>query len=66
MSASCALIAFGQTGSGKTYTVQGTEKEPGIILRAIKHIAEKFSKDDNFTVVCWMAEIYKQEINDLF
>ena len=39
--ANCVLIAFGQTGSGKTYTVEGTEKEPGIILRAIKHIAKE-------------------------
>ena len=65
-SASCTLIAFGQTGSGKTYTVQGTEKEPGIILRAIRYIAEEFGKDDHYKAVCWMAEIYMQEINDLF
>ena len=35
-----AFIAYGQTASGKTFTIQGTEKEPGIILSAIKYLEE--------------------------
>ena len=31
----CVIIAYGQTGTGKTFTIQGTEKEPGLILQAI-------------------------------
>ena len=51
------ILAYGQTASGKTFTIQGTDKEPGIILRAINFIAEKVN-EGNLSVTCWMAEIY--------
>jgi kinesin family protein C2/C3 len=28
------LMVHGHTGSGKSYTIEGTEEQPGIILRA--------------------------------
>ena len=33
-----AIICYGQTGSGKTFTIQGDNKQPGIILNAIEFI----------------------------
>ena len=55
-----AIIAYGQTASGKTFTIQGTEKEPGIILSAITYIEKEIKEESNLTVTCWMAEIYMQ------
>ena len=62
-----AILAYGQTASGKTFTIQGTDKEPGIILRAIKYLEEKIIESKGKLIVtCWMAEIYMQEFRDLF
>ena len=64
-----AILAYGQTASGKTFTIQGTEKEPGIILKTIEFIEEQIKKtrsQDKLTVKCWMGEIYMQEFRDLF
>ena len=62
-----AFIAYGQTASGKTFTIQGTEKEPGIILRAIKYLEQEIIEHKGeLTVTCWMGEIYMQEFRDLF
>ena len=60
-----AILAYGQTASGKTFTIQGTDKQPGIILRSITYIEEDMKKWES-TVTCWMAEIYMQEVRDLF
>lgn len=32
------IFAYGQTGSGKTYTMEGTESEPGLNYRVVRHI----------------------------
>ena len=62
-----AILAYGQIASGKTFTIQGTEKQPGIILRAITYIEELIIQyKGDLTVTCWMAEIYMQEVRDLF
>ena len=62
-----AFIAYGQTASGKTFTIQGTEKEPGIILSAIKYFEQQITKwGGDLIVTCWMGEIYMQEFRDLF
>ena len=60
------VIAYGQTGSGKTFTVQGSPKQPGIILRTIEYLEEMLRADRTLKVTCWMAEIYMQELTDLF
>ena len=61
------ILAYGQTASGKTFTIQGTDKQPGIILRAIKYIEDLIIREKGkLTVTCWMAEIYMQELIDLF
>ena len=36
----CTVFAYGQTGSGKTYTLDGTDKEPGILRRAVGDLFE--------------------------
>ena len=36
-----SIIASGQTGSGKTFTIEGTEKNQGIIPRAARMIFER-------------------------
>ena len=62
-----AFIAYGQTASGKTFTIQGTEKEPGIILSAITYLEQSIiGCRGDLTVTCWMGEIYMQEFRDLF
>ena len=40
-----AILAYGQTASGKTFTIQGTDKQPGIILSAIKYIEERMKQE---------------------
>lgn len=32
------VFAYGQTSSGKTYTIQGNEREPGIIPLGIEQV----------------------------
>lgn len=32
------IFAYGQTGSGKTYTMEGTESDPGLNYRVVRHI----------------------------
>ena len=34
----CTVFAYGQTSSGKTYTIQGTEKSPGVVPLAVRDI----------------------------
>lgn len=34
-------FAYGQTSSGKTFTMNGTEKDPGIIHLAVKDIFDR-------------------------
>ena len=62
-----AIICYGQTASGKTFTIQGTEKEPGIILRSIEYVEQQIIEyKGQLSVTCWMGEIYMQEFKDLF
>ena len=39
----CTICSYGQTGSGKTYTMEGDNKNIGIIPRIIKEINNIFS-----------------------
>lgn len=60
-----SIICYGQTSSGKTFTIQGTDKQPGIILRAFEFLEQEII-NRNLTVTCCMAEIYMKEMRDLF
>lgn len=61
-------FAYGQTSSGKTFTMNGCEKDPGIIQRAVKDIFAKIqmTSDREFLIRVSYMEIYNEEINDLF
>lgn len=61
-------FAYGQTSSGKTFTMNGSEKDPGIIHLAVKDIFEKIemTADREFLVRVSYMEIYNEDINDLF
>ncbi|KAI5172350.1 hypothetical protein NEFER03_1464 [Nematocida sp. LUAm3] len=55
------VFAYGQTGSGKTYTMEGTEKKPGIIPQAIEEIFQADVDKVSLSVV----EIYNEKVIDL-
>lgn len=62
------IIAYGQTGSGKTYTMMGSEKAPGINMRALKElfsIGETRSETMAMTFSASILEIYNESIFDL-
>ncbi|KAF6136889.1 hypothetical protein GIB67_018928 [Kingdonia uniflora] len=60
-------FAYGQTSSGKTYTMNGSEKDPGIIQLAVKDIflnIQMMATREFLLRVSYM-EIYNEELNDL-
>ncbi|KAJ1607685.1 hypothetical protein OJ253_2223 [Cryptosporidium canis] len=42
------IFVYGATGTGKTYTIIGSEKNPGIIIRGINETFEQLSSDKRF------------------
>jgi hypothetical protein len=36
--AEAVIMCYGVTSAGKTYTMQGTDKQPGLVPRALAHI----------------------------
>ncbi|XP_054794104.1 kinesin-like protein KIN-7N isoform X2 [Prosopis cineraria] len=60
-------FAYGQTSSGKTYTMNGSQRDPGIIPRAVEDIFRKIQMvpDREFLIRVSYMEIYNEEINDL-
>merc|ERR1719203_79671 len=62
------IFAYGQTGSGKTYTMNGPKDNPGVNLRALKHlfkISEERSPQFQYKIKVSIFEIYNENINDL-
>ncbi|XP_002739717.2 uncharacterized protein LOC100369687, partial [Saccoglossus kowalevskii] len=61
------IFAYGQTSSGKTYTMQGTERNPGVIRRAIRDIFDSIEKtpDREFLLRVSYSELYNEELKDL-
>ncbi|EFJ34685.1 hypothetical protein SELMODRAFT_81191, partial [Selaginella moellendorffii] len=60
------IFAYGQTSSGKTYTMRGSERDPGLIHRAICDVFSTIqSVYREFLIRVSYMEIYKEEINDL-
>ncbi|XP_070542706.1 uncharacterized protein [Ptychodera flava] len=61
------IFAYGQTSSGKTYTMQGSDSNPGIILRAVSRIFENIEKTPGreFLLRISYAELYNEELRDL-
>lgn len=44
-------FAYGQTSSGKTFTMNGSERDPGIIQQAVEEIFERIQMVTPHTVV---------------
>ncbi|KAG5075875.1 hypothetical protein JHK84_057106 [Glycine max] len=61
------VFAYGQTGTGKTFTMDGTNKEPGIIPRALEELFRQASLDNSssFTFTMSMLEVYMGNLRDL-
>ncbi|CAB4296745.1 unnamed protein product [Prunus armeniaca] len=61
-------FAYGQTSSGKTFTMNGSEKDPGIIHRAVRDVFDRIQMISHreFLIRVSYMEIYNEEINDLF
>uniref|UniRef100_A0A914QMD2 Kinesin-like protein n=1 Tax=Panagrolaimus davidi TaxID=227884 RepID=A0A914QMD2_9BILA len=66
------IFAYGQTGSGKTHTMIGSDKNLGIIPRAIEMIfialnEESKNRNDNFKfkISCTALQIYTEKTYDL-
>merc|ERR1712204_162720 len=63
-----SIFAYGQTGSGKTYTMNGPKDNPGVNLRALKHlfkISEERTPQFQYKIRVSIFEIYNENINDL-
>merc|ERR1711920_690140 len=63
-----SIFAYGQTGSGKTYTMNGPKDNPGVNLRALKHlfkIAEERAPQFQYKIKVSIFEIYLEKIRDL-
>ncbi|XP_075724967.1 kinesin-like protein KIF19 isoform X2 [Rhipicephalus microplus] len=63
-----AVFAYGATGAGKTYTMVGTDKSPGLMVRVFDDIFQ-FAKHNDATtrtsVLISYMEIYNENIRDL-
>ncbi|AFM99127.1 kinesin-like protein [Encephalitozoon hellem ATCC 50504] len=67
---SVCVFAYGQTGSGKTYTMEGFDRDPGLIIRALKDIYSAIEELKgggwSLDITCSYVEIYNEDIVDLF
>lgn len=61
------VFAYGMTGTGKTFSMQGTDKQPGVIPRAITDIFAyvRETPDREFLLRVSYLEIYNEKIFDL-
>lgn len=66
------VFAYGVTNSGKTYTITGSESQPGVLPRALKHVMAELQRrkdiSDSTPVVKVTAsylEIYNENVYDL-
>uniref|UniRef100_A0A7N0UTC3 Kinesin motor domain-containing protein n=1 Tax=Kalanchoe fedtschenkoi TaxID=63787 RepID=A0A7N0UTC3_KALFE len=61
------VIAYGQTGTGKTITMDGMEKQPGIVPRALKDLLSEASADNSssYSFSMSMLEVYMGSLRDL-
>jgi len=63
-----SIFAYGQTGSGKTFTMDGTDDNPGVNLRALRQLfkmAEDRAPMFEYSIKVSIFEIYNEEIRDL-
>ncbi|RKP28166.1 P-loop containing nucleoside triphosphate hydrolase protein [Syncephalis pseudoplumigaleata] len=62
---STTVFCYGVTGAGKTHTIQGSEKQPGIIPRTLRLILDAKQRDPNMAVRISYMEIYREIVYDL-
>ncbi|XP_061086768.1 kinesin-like protein KIF22 [Conger conger] len=66
-----SVFAYGPTGAGKTHTMLGTQKQPGVIPRAVREVfnlvraQEKEGGDWDHTIGMSYLEIYNEKVLDL-
>jgi len=64
------IFAYGQTGSGKTYTMSGAGPDSeGITPRAMRELFDAKARDSHkldIKVSCYMMELYRDRLVDLF
>jgi len=62
------LFAYGQTGAGKTFTMYGSKGQEGVAPRTIHElfrVMEEGKSRCNYTVMCSMLELYRNDLVDL-
>ncbi|CAD5123606.1 DgyrCDS11934 [Dimorphilus gyrociliatus] len=63
-----SVFAYGATGAGKTHTMLGTDREPGIMARALNDLfleMDRTKEDMSYKVTMSYLEIYNEMIRDL-
>ncbi|ORX97824.1 kinesin-domain-containing protein [Basidiobolus meristosporus CBS 931.73] len=59
------IFCYGVTGAGKTHTIQGSDKEPGIIPRTLQRVFKEKKKRPELDIKISYMEIYKENVYDL-
>ncbi|KAK9762201.1 hypothetical protein K7432_012298 [Basidiobolus ranarum] len=59
------VFCYGVTGAGKTHTIQGSDKEPGIIPRTLQLVFKEKKKRPGLDIKISYMEIYKENVYDL-
>jgi len=59
------LLTFGPTASGKTHTMQGDEKQEGIIQQAAQHLLSFEYEDAHAELRMQYVEVFKEQVFDL-
>merc|ERR1712113_806331 len=62
------MFAYGQTGAGKTFTMYGEPGKEGTAPRTIQEIfrvTEQGKERYNYTIMCSMLELYRNDLKDL-
>ena len=61
------IMAYGQTGSGKTHTMFGSQRDPGIVPRALGQIFAAAGEDakSEISVAVSYVQIYNELLTDL-
>lgn len=61
---SACVMAYGQTGAGKTFTMDGDERQPGLIPLAIERLFKKAALGE-VQISISMLEVYQEQLRDL-
>ncbi|TFL01525.1 P-loop containing nucleoside triphosphate hydrolase protein [Pterulicium gracile] len=59
------VMAYGVTSSGKTYTIEGSNRDPGITPRVIEGLFASMPESCTPTVSMSYMELYKEDVYDL-